>query len=93
MEMTSIMNTESGRCYLCGRCGPTELHHVFMGCRRQTADKYGLTVYLCHHCHIDVIHQNHDACLRLQQHVQKQAMQYYDWSIEDWLERIDKNYL
>lgn len=91
--MNSILNTEKGRCYLCGRQGATELHHVFPGCRRQTADKYGLTVYLCPYCHHEVIHKDYSACLKLQKHTQDIAMKTYDWSLDDWMERMNKNYL
>lgn len=34
-------------------CGhpDTEIHHVFMGSRRQMSDRYGLTVPVCRKCH------------------------------------------
>lgn len=49
--MKSIMNTEKGRCYLCGRITGTETHHIFGGSNRKISDADGLTVELCHLCH------------------------------------------
>lgn len=47
----SIIQQSDG-CYLCGRNGPLERHHVIHGSgRRKLADEDGLTVYLCPECH------------------------------------------
>lgn len=48
--MTSIIQDNWEECYLCGGVA-TEEHHVFNGPDRKAADKYGLTVHLCPHCH------------------------------------------
>ena len=45
------MDTEKGRCYLCGCHRETELHHIFGGSNRRVCDQDGTTVYLCHRCH------------------------------------------
>lgn len=45
------MIVENKRCYLCGRVDGLEVHHCLHGSYRKMADKYGLTVYLCHWCH------------------------------------------
>lgn len=50
--MESILNTERGICFVCGRIGRTHLHHIFYGQKQhKIADKEGLTVYLCPECH------------------------------------------
>lgn len=49
--MKSIMDTEPGRCYLCGRITGTETHHIFSAGNRKLADADGMTVELCHLCH------------------------------------------
>lgn len=49
--MQTIMETENGRCYLCGRITGTETHHIFGGANRKISDADGLTVELCHLCH------------------------------------------
>ena len=49
--MKSIMDTEEGVCYLCGRITNTETHHCMGGANRRVCDEDGLTVELCHLCH------------------------------------------
>lgn len=49
--MKSIMDTEKGVCYLCGRICETETHHCMGGSNRRVCDEDGLTVELCHLCH------------------------------------------
>lgn len=36
-----------GYCWLCGRWGHLEEHHIFGGAYRKKSTKYGLTVFLC----------------------------------------------
>lgn len=49
--MNSIIHSGE-TCYLCGRGGTLETHHVIHGYgRRRLADKDGLTVRLCPECH------------------------------------------
>ena len=49
--MQSIMDTEYGVCYLCGRMTNTQTHHIFGGFNRKLADADGMTVELCPLCH------------------------------------------
>ena len=49
--MKTIMTVEEGRCFLCGRYGEMECHHIFGGANRINSTKYGLVVPLCHACH------------------------------------------
>ena len=50
--MESILSTQKGVCYVCGRVCSTHLHHIFFGVKqRRISDKEGLTVYLCPDCH------------------------------------------
>lgn len=49
---STIMNTIKGECYLCGRHGYTEEHHVFEGTsNRSISEQEGLKVWLCPECH------------------------------------------
>ena len=36
-----------GYCWLCGRWGHLEEHHIFGGANRKKSTRYGLTVFLC----------------------------------------------
>lgn len=50
--MESILNTQYGVCYVCGKVCATEYHHIFYGVsKRKIADREGLTCYLCRECH------------------------------------------
>ena len=49
--MNSILSTQKGQCYRCGRYGPTEKHHIFGAANRKHSEEDGLWVYLCPYCH------------------------------------------
>ena len=53
--MKSIMEgNRKGTCWLCGREGPTEEHHIFGGNPGgKLSGRHGLTVHLCPCCHRD----------------------------------------
>ena len=47
-----IPGSTKEHCFLCGRSGNTEIHHIYGGVgRRSIADQYDLTVPLCMECH------------------------------------------
>ena len=48
----SIFENDSlDKCYICGKWGNVEEHHVFGGPCRSASDRYGLVVHLCRDCH------------------------------------------
>lgn len=52
MKKTIIEDDREDRCYLCGRGGRMEVHHMIHGTAgRKIADAEGLTVHLCTKCH------------------------------------------
>lgn len=92
----SIVQAEMDSCFLCGSRRWLEVHHVFFGAYRAKAEKYGLTVCLCHSCHNEPpngVHQNRERRIALQQYVQAVAMNKYGWSTEDFIREFGKNYL
>lgn len=98
--MKSILQDDPTRCYICGGCAssdPLDKHHVFGGAMRSKSEKYGLTVYLHHNkCHIfgeNSVHQNARINGALKAQTQQKAMQYYGWTIEDFIREFYKNYL
>lgn len=85
-----------GCCFLCGKYGTLEEHHVFGGARRKKSEKYGLVVDLCHACHNEPprgAHYNKDTALYLHQWGQRKAMQEQGWSTYDFIREFGKNYL
>lgn len=86
----------TGTCFLCGRHGPVERHHIFGAALRKKSEKYGLTVYLCHWCHNEPpegVHHNAENMLVLHRYGQEKIMRENGWSIEDFRREFYKNYL
>ena len=95
----SIIQKEKTECYICGKNAHADYfgldeHHVFFGPNRKASEKYGLKVYLCHSsCHLNGVHQDAKLCRALQRKVQKIAMKYYGWDMEEWRSHFGRNYL
>lgn len=96
----SIIQADKSHCFICGKNAafePLDCHHVFFGANRQLSEKYGLKVYIHHSsCHIfgkQSVHQNAEIDKAVKQVAQKRAMQYYGWTIEQFVEIFGKNYL
>lgn len=52
MKNKSVIDDDSlEKCFLCGRYGPVDEHHIFGGPVRSVSDRYGLVVHLCRDCH------------------------------------------
>lgn len=94
--MNSILDTRRGECFLCGKQGQTELHHIFPGANRDLSTQYGLTVYLCHSCHNEPpngAHINYWTRRALQRTAQLEAMKRYGWTETDFTKIFGRNYL
>lgn len=83
---------EYSNCYICGRCGVTEQHHVFGGSNRPKSERYGLVVDLCRGCHVSV-HGGSDSMDELHQEFQLKAMQENNWTIKDFRAIFHKSYI
>ena len=93
--MESIMNTEKGVCWLCGKHTETELHHVYGGvANRKLSDMDGLTVNLCWECHHTRIHgTDTEAIDHLKKVAQRTWMSYYGKGTNEFVQRYGKNFL
>ncbi len=87
-------------CWLCGRNGaadPLDKHHIFGGPNRKLSDRFGLTVYLCHHdCHIfgeNAVHRNPETAQALHEYGQRKAMEEQGWTAEQFRMIFGRNYL
>ncbi len=85
-------------CWICGRAGDTDVHHIFGGANRKWSEKYGLTVHLCRNCHRKV----HDYVDGLMSGLHKAGEQVYidqyfegdtEAGIESFRKVFGKNYL
>ncbi len=98
----SIIQEDREHCFLCGRNARAdyfglEEHHVFEGLgRRGISEQYGLKVYICgSRCHRegkDSVHKNAKVDRALKKVVQQRAMQYYGWTVEEFIKKFRKNY-
>lgn len=88
---------DKNECYVCGCKYGLELHHCIYGMgKRKLADKYGLVVYLCkehHRTGKNAVHFYKPLDDELKAMAQTKAMNYYGWSIEDWMKIFRRNYL
>jgi Zn-finger protein len=89
--MAYMIDTER-KCKYCGSWNNLEVHHCIHGNgRRKLADEDGLTVYLCHKCHMEL----HDKGIA-DNFLQKLAQNYYEFHIgtrEQFRQRYGKSYL
>ena len=49
-----IDDDQVDECYLCGRVGHMDEHHIFGGSVRSKCDQLGLVVHICRDCHREV---------------------------------------
>ena len=94
--MKSIVQKNTSRCFICHSQQWLEWHHIWGAALRDKAEEDGLVVRLCHYCHNEPpkgVHQNREIRRKLQAFAQKKAMEYYGWSVEDFISHYYKNYL
>ena len=71
----SIFEDDSpDKCYICGKWGNTDVHHVFSGPCRKTSDRYGFVVHLCRDCHSLIHDSERGASMKLYLHQRGQMI-------------------
>lgn len=89
----SIMQENLETCYLCGGRA-TETHHVLGGtANRKLSEKYGLTVRLCHSCHLgsDGAQYNKHLNFMLKEEAQMAFEALYGH--DRWMKTFRRNYV
>lgn len=93
----SILQGDSHSCYICERTDKKlDRHEVFGGANRQKSKRLGLWVLLCHsRCHqgISGVHLDKRAGDALKREAQRVAMERFNWTTDDFIREIGKNYL
>lgn len=88
---------EYGTCFLCGKVGMMEWHHVFPGALRDKSTEYGFVVPLCgESCHRlgrKSAHGCRETADRLKAHFQTIYMVEHHASVVEWRLEFYKNYL
>ena len=86
----SILETESGLCYLCGLHTDTVRHEVFFGtANRKLSKQYGLWLNLCPCCHRRV-HADRELDLELKMYAQVRFEKRH--SRDEFMRIIGRNY-
>lgn len=89
--MESIIQDEK-ECFVCFSQRNLELHHCLHGTsNRQNADKYGLTIWLCHEHHSLLHNKSHVLDLAIQQMAQRAFEQTH--TREEFMKVFGRNYL
>lgn len=91
--MKPILDTKKGHCFICGRWGITEKHHIFGAANRRWSEEFGLYVFLCHSCHNEPpngVHFSPRVRKRLQGIGQKAFEEKY--SHEEFMRIFGRNY-
>ena len=93
---TIIQDTRE--CYRCGKTEPLQIHHLLAGSYRGNkkhpygAEKYGLKIYLCPECH-RFVHDHEDIMREYRKMAQLKAMEFYGWSVDDFIRKVGRNFL
>ncbi len=85
-----------GKCFLSGKWGPVERHHIFGGALRSKSEKYGLVVELSPWMHREgpeAAHRCGETARYLKRIAQKKCMIEQKWNLDRWLAEFGKNYL
>ena len=84
------------KCFLCGKSGNLDRHHLIGGAYRKKSEKYGLVVYLCHYsCHLygkDAVHNNRQTMLKLRRYAQRKWIEENNKTLAEWIKEFGKNY-
>lgn len=93
--MKSIIQSEK-KCYLTETESGLHEHHIFGGANRKLSEQYGLKIYLradLHNMSDGGVHFDKRLDRKLKRLGQKKAMEYYGWSVEDFIRIFGRNYL
>ena len=94
MKRYSILQKDK-KCYVCGSA-VVHIHEVFFGNNRNQSIKDGCCVYLCpkHHNMSDLgVHFNKELDLHLKQIMEQKWLEYYNKTIDDFIQTYGRNYL
>ena len=90
----TVMTDNLEQCFICGRYGCLEWHHIFGGANRINSEKYGLCVPLCHNCHNEPpngVHFNRERMDKLKAEGQRKFESIA--SHEEFMKIFGENYL
>lgn len=83
-------------CAICGARTRLQYHHCMHGtANRKTADRYGLTVWLCQNCHERLHSAKEDIWRERDQELKEDAQRRFEdlYGRGQWMQEFGKNYL
>ena len=92
----SIVTDDYSHCYICGRRGWLEKHHICGGASRSQSEHDGLYVMLCHYCHNEPPNGVHHNIIRqrtLQAIGQKAWQEVYNKTAAEFVAVYGRNYI
>ena len=91
----SILQDDYSYCYRCGHSDQKlDRHEIYGAANRQKSKALGLWVMLCHDtCHLNGVHKDAKEALRFKKKAQRIAMKHYDWTTEEFIQIIGRNYI
>lgn len=91
----SIIQSDTGRCFLCGRRDQKlDRHEPFGGALRRKSQRLGMWVALCHErCHLGGAHRSAELERELSRAAQEAAMREYGWTEEEFRREFYKSFL
>ena len=91
----SILEDDSlDKCYLCGKWGRLDEHHIFGGPCRKTSTRYGFVVHICRDCH-SLIHDASEG-IELRDYLRQKGQIVYEERIgsrEQFIKEFIRSYL
>jgi hypothetical protein len=86
---------DTKQCYVCGKTD-IHTHEVYFGKNRNKSIEDGCCVYLCpkhHNMSNEGVHFNKQLDLQLKQSMERKWLEYYNKTIDDFIQRYGKNYI
>lgn len=90
----SILSNKK-KCFVCGKTGMLDVHHIYGGRNRSVSDANGFWVYLCRWCHTGGGHSIHnDPEHRLDNELKQACQTVYErtHTREEFMELVGRNY-
>lgn len=86
--------TNLGQCAYCGRTDRAlHRHEAFHGAYRTRSKALGCWLMLCYECHDRLHHHDAQIDMEIKQFMQRRAMDYYNWSTDEFRRQFGKDYL
>ena len=93
MQKNSIIQQDNSYCYVCGKGGNLECHHVFNGtANRKKSDDDGAYIYVHHTCHM-WLHNHPISNKTIKARCQKIWQEHYNKTTNDFIKRYGKSYI